>query len=103
MKKLVKDLLQKDPLRRPDANYLVETVPDFVDFITDTNWIEESNELESSNEDLLNRLRWVYRGNVYCFIFLFLQFSVKKYFIIEQIGSVSIFISDKFDASSTTV
>lgn len=49
------DLLQKDPLRRPDANYLVEIVPDFIDFITDSNWIQESSEVELSNEDLLNR------------------------------------------------
>ncbi|XP_001946936.3 serine/threonine-protein kinase Nek8 [Acyrthosiphon pisum] len=55
LKKLVNDLLQKDPLRRPDANYLVETVPDFIDFITDSNWVQESSELESSNDDLLNR------------------------------------------------
>lgn len=50
------DLLQKDPLLRPNANYLVETVPDFIDFITDSNWVQESSELDSNNDDLLNRL-----------------------------------------------
>jgi len=64
----VNDLLQKDPLRRPDANYLVETVPDFIDFITDSNWVQESGELESSNDDLLNRL--VFTIEYILFLFL---------------------------------
>lgn len=63
------DLLQKDPLRRPDANYLVETVPDFIDFITDSNWIQESSELELSNDDLLNRLLYI---ETICIVFLFI-------------------------------
>lgn len=56
LKKLVNDLLQKDPLRRPDANDLVEIVPDFIEFITDSNSVENGSEFESSsNDDLLNR------------------------------------------------
>jgi len=70
LKKLVNGLLQKDPLRRPDANYLVETVPDFIDFITDSNWVQESSEIETSNDDLLNR--FVYYRVFIVFIFMYL-------------------------------
>lgn len=47
--------MQKDPFRRPDADDLLEIVPDFIEFITESNWIEDSNEFESNNTNLLNR------------------------------------------------
>lgn len=55
MKKLVNNLLQKDPLRRPEANYLVEIVPDFIEFIADSSCVEDNNEFVSSSSDFLNR------------------------------------------------
>lgn len=55
LRKIVNDLLQKDPIRRPDANDLVKIVPDLIDIITDSNWVEDSSEL-FGNDDSLNRL-----------------------------------------------
>jgi len=56
LKNLVKDLLQKDPLRRPSANDLVEIVPDFIEFVTDSDVVENDDEFETnSDDDLLNR------------------------------------------------
>lgn len=53
---MVNDLLQKDPLRRPDASDLVRIVPDFIEIITDSNWVEDNSELiESNNDDFSNR------------------------------------------------
>jgi hypothetical protein len=50
---LVNDLLQKNPLRRPDADYLVEVVPDFIEFIADSDLIEDA--FEPNSTDLQNR------------------------------------------------
>jgi len=57
LKNLVNDLLQKDPFRRPSANDLVEIVPNFIEFITDSDVVEDDDgEFErNSNDDLLNR------------------------------------------------
>lgn len=67
LKKLVNDLLQKDPLRRPDANELVEIVPDFVAFITESGCVEDGggdagDDYGSSADDSLNR--WVVAGRI---------------------------------------
>ncbi|XP_025423778.1 serine/threonine-protein kinase Nek8 isoform X2 [Sipha flava] len=53
LKRLVNDLLQKNPLRRPDADYLVEVVPDFIEFIADSDLIEDA--FEPNSTDLQNR------------------------------------------------
>lgn len=70
------DLLQKDPFRRPDANYLVESVPDFIDFITDSNWVQESSELELSNDDLLNRLLFTIEYLLFLFLFTYNRHNI---------------------------
>lgn len=49
-------MLQKDPLRRPAANDLLEIVPDIIEFLTESNLIETTNEFESGICDQLNRL-----------------------------------------------
>lgn len=65
LKKLVDDLLQKDPLRRPSANDLVEIVPDFIEFITNSDLVDGNGEFESScDDDLLNRCASYNRNNV---------------------------------------
>ncbi|XP_050538275.1 serine/threonine-protein kinase Nek8-like [Daktulosphaira vitifoliae] len=61
LRKLISDLLQKDPLRRPDANNLVTIVPIFLQSDNESSWAVNDNELQSFKSDLQ------YRSVVYQF------------------------------------
>ncbi|XP_050432011.1 serine/threonine-protein kinase Nek8 isoform X2 [Adelges cooleyi] len=51
LRKLINDLLQKDPCRRPSANDLVNIVPVYMESDIDSNWAVNDNDNESFGSD----------------------------------------------------